>query len=36
MTPPQADSAVIAAPQAISATTIEGCQLRITVQLVSS
>lgn len=35
-TPAQADVAASVAPQAMSATTIEGCQSRITVQLVSS
>jgi len=36
ITPPHADTAVSVAPQAMSTATIEGCQSRITVQLVSS
>ena len=36
ITPPQAESAVSAVPQAMSTATMEGCHWRITVQLVSS
>jgi len=36
ITPPQAESAVSAVPQAMSTATMEGCHSRITVQLVSS